>query len=51
MCQGDESAAQTGEKYAQLFCVLHFIGMYMSYSAACEPQITQRESTIEDKEA
>lgn len=32
------------------YFVLHFIEMYMPYLAACEPQITQRESTVKDRE-
>lgn len=32
------------------YFVLHFIGMYMPYLAACEPQITQRESPVKDRE-
>ena len=31
------------------YFVLHFIGMYTSYLAACKPQITQRESTMKDR--
>lgn len=32
------------------YFVLPFIGMFTSYSAACKPWITQRESTMKDKE-
>ena len=31
------------------YILLHFIGMYTSYLAACKPQITQRESEMKDK--
>lgn len=31
------------------YFLLHFILMYMSYLAACKPQITQRESIMKNK--
>lgn len=32
------------------YFVLHFIGMYTPYLVACESPITQRESTVKDRE-
>lgn len=31
------------------YVLLHFIGMYTSYLAACKPRITQRESTMKNE--
>lgn len=36
------------EIYSIIF-VLHFIRMYMTYSAASKPRITQKECTMKDK--
>lgn len=49
-CVREINPALRHERNMFSYILLHFIEMYMSYLAACKPQIAQRESTRKTRE-
>ena len=48
-CSREVNPPLSRERNTFTYVLLHLIGMYTSYLAACKPQITQRESEMKDK--
>lgn len=48
-CAGEINPLLRHERNMFTYILLHLIGMYTSYLAACKPRIIQRESKMKDK--